>query len=150
MAELVAAFGSSHSAMQFSSVEHWIEMFQPEIPGTGRLLAALKALGVPVFALSNFGHDTLEAAKRVYPALTHFDREFVSGYLGVVKPDPAIYAALEQGSGLAGGDLFFTDDKQENIDAAAARGWRVHLFEGPEGLHRALVELGLLGSDDAP
>jgi hypothetical protein len=27
MAELVAAFGSSHSTMQFSSVEHWIEMF---------------------------------------------------------------------------------------------------------------------------
>ena len=27
MAKLVAAFGSSHSTMQFSSVEHWIEMF---------------------------------------------------------------------------------------------------------------------------
>ena len=27
MAKLVAAFGSSHSTMQFSSVDHWIEMF---------------------------------------------------------------------------------------------------------------------------
>jgi 2-haloacid dehalogenase len=60
-----------------------------------------------------------------------------------IKPEPEIYAILEARAGLAPQALFFTDDSPANVAAARARGWRAHLFEGPEGLIRALAAEGL-------
>lgn len=127
----------------------WIEMAQPPIAHSVTLLRALRAKGVPVHALSNFGRETFAFAQARYPFLTEFDRLFVSGHLGVMKPEPAIYEALERGTGLAPQAILFTDDRAENVEAAAARGWGVHLFEGPEGWAARLVEEGLLSEAEA-
>ncbi len=129
--------------------DNWIELASPEIPKSVALLRALRARGVPVFALSNFGIGTFEVAERAYPFLGEFDRRFISGHMGVIKPDAEIYARLEAESGVAPERLLFTDDRAENIAAAAARGWQVHLFEGPEGWERSLISHGLLPERDA-
>ena len=73
----------------------------------------------------------------------------MSGHLGVLKPEPAIYAVVEAATGLSGPELFFTDDSPDNVAAAAARGWRAHLFDGPEGLAARLAAEGLLPGDPA-
>lgn len=127
----------------------WLEMFAPPIPGSIATLARLKAGGVPVFALTNFGTETLARADAAYPFLTGFDRRFVSGALGLMKPDPAIYAAVETGTGLPGDRLLFVDDRPENIAAARARGWHGHLFDGAEGWAARLVAEGLLTQEEA-
>ncbi len=124
--------------------ECWLEMLQPDLPDTAALLRGLRAGGVAVHALSNFGAGTFELAERHYPVLAEFDRHFISGRLGVMKPDPAIYAHVEAELGLAPGAMLFTDDRHENIAAAADRGWQTHLFEGPGGLRDRLVVEGLL------
>lgn len=129
--------------------DHWLDMVQPVIEGSVATLQALKARGIPVFALTNFGDETFDIALREFPFLRAFDRAFVSGRLGLIKPDPAIYAAVEEGSGLAGKDLLFTDDKPENIEAAAARGWQTHLFTGWRPWAERLVEQGLLTRTEA-
>ncbi|WP_353473367.1 HAD family phosphatase [Salipiger sp. H15] len=129
--------------------DSWIELASPEIPRSVALLRALRARGVPVFALSNFGIGTFEVAEDVYPFLKEFDRRFISGYMGVTKPDAEIYARLEAETGVAPERLLFTDDREDNIAAAAARGWQVHLFDGPEGWARSLVAHGLLPERDA-
>lgn len=129
--------------------DHWLEMVQPVIEGSVATLQALKARGVPTFALTNFGDETFDIALREFPFLRAFDRAFVSGRLGLIKPDPAIYAAVEEGTGLAGRDLLFTDDKPENIEAAAARGWQTHLFTGWRPWAERLVEQGLLTRTEA-
>lgn len=129
--------------------DNWIDMAQPVIPHSVRLLRALKTRGVPVFALTNFGAETFEIAKTPYPFFAEFDRAYVSAHLGVLKPDPRIYELVEADCGLPPGDLLFTDDKAENTAAAAARGWRVHHFEGPEGLATRLVAEGLLDEREA-
>lgn len=129
--------------------DHWIELARPLIPHSLRLMEALRARGVPVFALSNFGIGTFEAAIPHYPFLASFDRAFISGYLGVTKPDPEIYRIVERDGGVAPEGLFFTDDRAENIAVAARRGWQTHLFEGPQGLARRLVEEGLLTETEA-
>lgn len=129
--------------------DRWIEMARPEISRSVRLLRALRAKGVPVFALTNFGVDSFDLAERHYPFLAEFDRRFISGHLGVMKPDPAIYRILEEQSGVAPGALLFTDDKAENVAAAEARGWRGHVFDGPEGLAERLVADGLLTGTEA-
>ena len=127
----------------------WLDMVSPEITCSVRLLRALRRQLIPVFALSNFGAETLEIAKARYPFLAEFDQDYISGVMRMMKPDPAIYAALEQSSGLAPETLLFADDLPENIAAAAARGWQVHLFEGPQGWADCLVAQGLLSEEQA-
>ncbi|NCO87743.1 MAG: HAD family phosphatase [Rhodobacterales bacterium] len=127
----------------------WIEMLSPAIDHSVRLLRALRARGVPVFALTNFGVETLEQARARYPFLCEFDRAYVSGALRLMKPEPAIYAAVEADCRIAPGALLFADDRPENIAAAAARGWGVHLFEGPQGWADRLVAEGLLDAAEA-
>lgn len=111
--------------------DRWIEMAAPVIAHSVRLLLALRAAGVPVFALTNFGIQTFAIAEPVYPFLSQFDRRYISGHMGVIKPEAEIYARVEADCGLAPESLLFADDRAENIAAAAARGWQTHLFDGP-------------------
>lgn len=129
--------------------DHWLDMATPEIPRSTRLLRALRNRGVPVFALSNFGIGTFEVACRAYPVLTEFDRAYVSGYLRMIKPDPAIYQHVETDCGLPPDQLLFADDRPENIDAAAARGWQTHLFTTPADWAKCLTDAGLLTPTEA-
>ncbi len=129
--------------------DRWVEMARPEIPHSVKLLRALRARKVPVFALTNFGVGTFEAAQRVYPFLSEFDRSYVSGHMQVIKPDAEIYAMVEDDCGLPPETLIFADDRAENIAAAAARGWQTHLFDGPEGWARRLTQERLLTPQEA-
>ncbi len=129
--------------------DRWIEMATPTIDRSVRLLRALRGAGVPVFALSNFGVQSFDLAVTHYPFLEEFDQRFISGHLRVTKPDAGIYAAVEAETGVAPAALLFTDDREENIEAAAARGWRTHHFTGPDGLADRLVIEGLLSEEQA-
>lgn len=128
--------------------DNWIDMASPRIEGSVALMRALRRRGVPVLALSNFGGQTFALAQGHYDFLNDFDRAFVSGHMGLLKPDPRIYQAVEQETGLAPRQMLFTDDRDENVAAAAARGWRTHLFRGWQGLARRLVQDGLLNEED--
>ena len=129
--------------------DRWIDMATPTIDHSVRLLRALRAQGVPVFALTNFGIQTFEIAEPVYPFLGEFDRRYISGHMGVIKPEPQIYEMVEQDCGLDPATLLFADDRIDNINAAAARGWQVHLFDGPQGWADRLVSAGLLTKEAA-
>ncbi|MFO6465278.1 HAD-IA family hydrolase [Jannaschia sp. KMU-145] len=129
--------------------DHWLDLATPAIPRSVRLLRALRTRGVPVHALTNFGVETFALARTRYDFLSEFDRTFVSGHLRVIKPDAGIYVAVEDGTGLGGDALLFADDRAENIAAAAARGWRTHHFEGPDGWADRLVSEGLLSEQEA-
>ena len=104
---------------------------------------------MPVFALSNFGVETFEIGVANYPFLEEFDRAYISGHMGVIKPEPEIYRMVEDDCGVAPGALLFTDDRADNIAAAAARGWTTHLFDGPGGWAARLVDEGMLSEEEA-
>ena len=127
----------------------WSQMAGPAIPHSVRLLRALRGRGVPVFALSNFGIAPFATAETHYDFLSEFDRRYISGHMGVIKPEPEIYARVEADCGLVPEALLFIDDRLDNIAAAEARGWRTHHFTGPEGLARRLVSDGLLSAGEA-
>lgn len=129
--------------------DSWLKMASPDIPHSARLLRALRAKGLRVLALSNFGRETFDIACKAYPVLTEFDMAYVSAHLGCIKPEPEIYAHLETQEGLSGAALLFADDRPENIEAAAARGWRTHLFTQPQGFADRLVAEGLLNEEEA-
>lgn len=123
--------------------DRWVDFAEPAIDASVRMLRHLRSAGVPVFALSNFGVGTFAVAEARWPFLQEFDRRYISGFMGVLKPEAEIYARVEADCGIRPERLFFTDDRAENVAAAAARGWQVHLFEGPAGLHAALAAHGL-------
>lgn len=129
--------------------DRWIEMAQPAIDHSVRLLRALRRARVPVFALSNFGIQSFEEGERHYPFLGEFDRRYISGHMAVAKPDPEIYAMVEADCGHPPEALLFADDRADNIAAARARGWQTHLFTEPRGLADRLVAEGLLTSQEA-
>ncbi|MEM7295604.1 MAG: HAD-IA family hydrolase, partial [Pseudomonadota bacterium] len=129
--------------------DRWIEMAVPVLERSLRCLRALRAKGVPVFALSNFGVESFAYAETQYPLLGEFDRRYISGHLKMVKPDAAIYKYVETDSGIAPGRLLFADDRADNIAAAEARGWQVHLFDGEAGWAERLVSEGLLTQGEA-
>lgn len=129
--------------------DRWIELASPRIEGSIALQRALRAKGVPVFALTNFGRHSFEEAMPKLDFLAEFDRHYVSGRMGVIKPDPRIYAMVEADCAIAPERLLFTDDRPENIAAAAARGWRTHHFEDWQGWAARLVAEGLLTRKEA-
>ena len=129
--------------------DRWIEMAAPLIPHSERLMYALQAKGIPVFSLTNFGIQTYDLAAKTYPFMRKFDRDFISGHMGVIKPAALIYQMLEDGSGLSGDELIFADDRTDNIVAADTRGWKTHLFEHPQGWADRLVAEGLLTETEA-
>ncbi|MBA97942.1 MAG: HAD family hydrolase [Sulfitobacter sp.] len=129
--------------------DRWIEMASPVIHHSVRLMKALQSNNIPVFSLTNFGIQSYDLAARHYPFLREFDRDFISGHLRMIKPDPEIFAAVEQQTGLSPDALLFTDDRPDNIAAARVRGWQTHLFEGPTGWAARLVDEGLLSPEDA-
>lgn len=129
--------------------DRWIEMASPVIEHSVRLMKALQAKGVPVFSLTNFGIDSYDFAATHYPFLRDFDRDFISGHMQLIKPNPEIYRQVESTSGLRGSDLIFADDRTDNIDMAKSHGWQTHLFDGPQGWADRLVDAGLLLRQEA-
>jgi len=129
--------------------DNWIELAAPAIERSVRLLRALRAKGVPVFALTNFGVESFDYALTHYPFLDEFDRRYISGHMKVIKPDVGIYEAVEADCGVPPAALLFADDRTDNINVAAARGWQTHLFEGPAGWADCLVQAGLLTKAEA-
>ena len=129
--------------------DNWSEMATPAIDHSVRLLRALRAAKVPVFALSNFGIQTFEIAEPVYPFLKEFDRRYISGHMQEVKPGQRIYEMVESDCGIAPEALLFVDDRTDNIDTARGRGWQTHLFETPQGWADRLVAEKLLTQETA-
>ena len=129
--------------------DRWIELATPRIEGSIALQRALRRKGVPVFALTNFGRYSFDEAVPKLDFLQEFDRHYVSGRMGVIKPDPRIYEMVETDCGMAPRSLLFTDDRADNIAAAGARGWRTHQFESWQGWARRLVAEGLLTETEA-
>ncbi len=121
----------------------WRETVPHAIEGTVRILASLKAAGVPLYAITNFASDTLEEAKAMYPFLaTSFIDIVVSGDEKLLKPDPAIFEVLLKRQKLSAQDCVFIDDSPKNVAAAKALGFHALHFTSPERFAEDLRALG--------
>ena len=94
--------------------------------------------------LTNMSSETSEGTFAMSPAFAHLKDVVVSGAVGLMKPDPRIFRLSAERAGLPPGELLFVDDSRTNIDAAAACGFDVHLFDNPAALQPALAARGLL------
>ena len=142
-AELIARF-PEHEAAIVAWQQRWWEMFSGPIPETEAAIEAMAARGVPMFGLTNMSTETSEGTFAMSPAFGRLSHIVVSGEVGLMKPDPRIFAFTAERAGLAPAELLFVDDSRVNTDAAAACGFDVHLFDDPSTLEPALKARGLL------
>lgn len=147
LAEMVPeriALYPDHEAHILAYATRFNETIPGPVEGTHEIVRRLHAQRVPLFCLTNFGHDFWAGFRPTEPIFDLFEDIVVSGTEKIAKPDPAIYALTEERAGRAGEQLFFTDDNPANVEAARARGWDAHLFTDAAGLERQLVAAGLL------
>lgn len=122
----------------------WPEMFSGAIAETEAVIEGLHARGVPLYALTNMSTEAWPGVRAMSPAFDRFIEVVVSGDLGLIKPDPAIYRVALERMGRRAEEVLFIDDSLANIEAAAALGFRVHHFTDPLALRPQLLALGLL------
>lgn len=109
------------------------------------ILAALEHVrlsGVKIGLLSNTCEGHWQWLKRrQWPTVEGwFDPIVLSYEAKLMKPAPAIYQYCEQRCGRKGSQIFFTDDRSDNIEAASAQGWRTYQFGSVDGLIAAFDE----------
>ena len=140
---LIARF-PEHEAAIVAWETRWWEMFSGPIPETEAAIEAMAAAGVPMVGLTNMSAETSAGTFAMSPAFARLQDIVVSGAVGLMKPDPRIFALAAERAGLAPPELLFVDDSRRNIDAAAALGFETHLFDDPAALRPALKAHGLL------
>jgi 2-haloacid dehalogenase len=130
-------------------IDQWGELYQEmvrePIAGSIEIVAELHARRVPLFIISNFPAD-------FWPSFRHqrrdlFDRFsdiIVSGEVGIVKPDAAIFNLALHRFGIAPSSAIFIDDVRDNVDAAASVGFHTHRFITPDRMRTALEQSGLI------
>ena len=114
------------------------------MPGTIALHAELRQRGYQTFIFSNTNDLAIEHVRRSFPFFKDFDGYILSYEVKPLKPQPGIYEALEALTGRRGADLVYLDDRQENIEAGAQRGWRTVLHESSEKSRQTLAGWGLI------
>lgn len=141
--ERLAANFPQHAEFILAFHTGWPQMLGGAITENVTIQAELRQAGMPVHAISNFSREKFEIARVEFPFLDHFDELVVSGDVGMVKPDAAIFKLLIERSGIAPARSIFIDDSAANIATAQELGFlTVHFAEGRTDLRRELKALG--------
>ncbi|MCA0208827.1 MAG: HAD family phosphatase [Proteobacteria bacterium] len=114
------------------------------MPGSIELVERLDAAGVPLFAITNFGHEFWEAFRPTQPVFDRFRDIVVSGTEKLMKPDPAIYALAIERFGIDPAGALFIDDMAKNIEGAESVGIAGHQFVDAATLEADLAARGYL------
>jgi putative hydrolase of the HAD superfamily len=115
----------------------------PLVALCGRLNAAGYRLGV--LSNTNDAHWRW-VTKRFSYLTTMFDVAAMSFEIGVMKPDPRIYAEAARLAGVDPADVFYTDDRPENVAGAQAAGFDAVLFTTPAALSAELWQRGIVAN----
>ena len=108
--------------------KYWIEMIHGALDDSVVIMKSLIDSGMDVTLLTNFHQETFPLAKEKFPFLKLPRGETVSGEIGLIKPDLAIYQHHANTHGLDPAACLFFDDSQQNVDGARNAGWQAELF----------------------
>jgi len=123
---------------------NWHEMVPHHYDGPVALMQQLIDAGHDVTMLTNFASDTFREAQKLYPFLRKPRGVTVSGDIGLIKPDTAIFERHAGDFGLAPAATLFIDDSPANVEGARSAGWQAIRFVDTETLKADLERFGLL------
>jgi putative hydrolase of the HAD superfamily len=95
-------------------------------------------------ALNNEARETNEYRFETFGLRKFIDVALSSCYLGLRKPDLAIYRRALDILGRPAERILFIDDREENTAAALKAGMKPILFQGEDALRHELASLGVL------
>jgi 2-haloacid dehalogenase len=143
--ERLAALHPAHREMIMTWAQRGEEMAVGQFDQVVRLLAEVKAAGIPCYALSNMEPEAFVIRLGRFPFMNWFDGHVISGLEGVAKPDPRIFQILLERYCLAPEETVFTDDSSLNIEAARALRINAVQYSGAQQLRHDLRALGIPG-----
>ncbi|MBA3485502.1 MAG: HAD family phosphatase [Pirellulales bacterium] len=116
-----------------------------EIPASVAIIERLAAAGRRLGVLSNTNPiDWGFVTSGRFPFLNRcFEQAVLSFEVRAMKPERAIYDAAVERAGVPANEVFFTDDREENVAGAIAAGLDAVLFISPEQLVEELNRRGL-------
>jgi putative hydrolase of the HAD superfamily len=140
-AEICRATGYSGDLEEFAGF--FSDIFSPIEPMVA-LQAELRKRGVPTYIFSNTNDLAVTHIRKNFPFFANFDGYVLSYECGAMKPDDKIYEAVEKMTGKRGPEILYLDDRSENVEAGAKRGWQVILQESPAKTIPLIKAAGLL------
>lgn len=114
------------------------------ITGSVDILRQLKQANYPLYGLSNYPREMFPLARAKYPFFAWFDEIMISGEVGLVKPDPAIFHLLLAKIQRTAQECIFIDDSNANVTSAQQLGFTAIQFYSSEQLAQELDKLGIL------
>ena len=114
-----------------------------EIPQMTAFHAILREHRIPTWIFSNTNDIAVEHIRNRFPFFQTFTGYVFSYEERSMKPDAKIYEAIERQTGRSEGSILYMDDRLENIEAGAARGWRTIQHQTPEQTLAAVRKTGL-------
>ncbi len=133
-----------HAALFEAYLTRFNETIPGPVPGSLEIVRELSARSVPLFAITNFGHEFWEGFRPTQPIFDLFGDIIVSGTEKMMKPDPEIYALALRRFGIEPGTGIFIDDNMDNVAGARENGFVAHHFTDAATLRSELIALGLL------
>ena len=140
----VAAQHPEHTEALHAWRDRWIETIPGVIEGTQTVIQRCRAAGLAVIGCSNFSRETFQLTEQKYPVFGDFTDIVLSGDHGIAKPDPAIFAIVEQRNGLRPDEIVFFDDAERNVAAAQEHGWNANVFTTATAAATTLAALGVI------
>lgn len=143
VAERKAEF-PAYTALIDAYATRFCETIPGPVAGMPDLVERLDEAGVPLFAITNFGHEFWAKFRASQPVFDRFRDVVVSGTEKLFKPDPAIFALAIARFGIDPASALFIDDNAANVAASRAAGIAAHQFHDAKTLEQALVVHGYL------
>jgi glucose-1-phosphatase len=125
-------------------VDIWCDMFTGLTPAVSTL-RHLRKEGYPLYMLSNIDLLHHQYVEKHFDIFGFFDRVFLSYQMGLVKPDIKIYQEIIKETGQPPENIFFVDDRHENVEGARASGIHSVQFTGVDQLEKDLTSFGVNG-----
>ncbi len=100
--------------------------------------------GVVMGQLNNESRELNDVRLQRFGLKQYLSVFFCSGYVGLRKPDPAIYRMGHEVLQKDPGEIVFIDDREKNVQEAAGVGFYAIQYKGSAALRAELQEIGLL------
>lgn len=142
-AELIARF-PQYSDLIRAYDERYLESLRGPVEPVVQILHALKDAGYLLYGLSNWPAEKFALVRPMHPFFEVFDDIVISGEVGLVKPDRAIFELLLERIGRRASECLLIDDHDRNILAAREMGFQTIQFQSPKQLEAELRSRGIL------